>query len=649
MNIFQNNFSQKPIASFLIFTILCLIAGPVLFLPHKAQALAAGCPVIDIANTAVGKAQLGKYVGQSTLETIWQSATDVPTMLAAVSSELKDAWQKKWDYMEWGAGVMLDLMLHQVLAMLTNDIVNWIENGTEPRFLTEGIGDYLKEAVDNAAGNFISQYLGGGWLCEPFDLDIKFALLDVRTFETDAKCSISDIVDNIDDFYNDFSKGGWKGWIELTKPQNNFYGTLLLAQAEKNKVEAEAEEEAKEDAISGEGFLSIKDCKWYDAKGTMVAEQKNVRGTPILPEECKGVVVKKGEKPPEKLPYLPCTKKCQTKTPATVINELAKETVTDFQKTLRLQIAAATAKAGPFQVYVEAIANALVNRTMKEGFLLLTGQPEKHVSIPNYGDLGASEDIPEIISPEEIMQDKDNAISLLAQLNLIKQHIENSLLKEQKNNLAVLKLITPAYLDTIFILDQIPKTWPVGCLDTPYYINYISWAESKKNGIEENLIPAIKEKIDQLELVEIPKTIDTSNDVNAAMISIQDYTNKADVWLKIYENLNDKSNTNDPALKTAQKDMDEAENKVITDTQEVLKTINNTVSSINLVGLTQEVQNTISDILYKANDLVNQRGMAIWPEPGTLYADLEAAQALKDEANGKLNTCQNWIPPEEFY
>jgi len=71
-----------------------------------------------------------------------------------------------------------------------------------------------------------------------------------------------------------FSKGGWKGWIELTKPQNNFYGALLLAQDEMNKVAAEAEEENRMDAQSGDGFLGTKDCTWYDASGNVIATQK---------------------------------------------------------------------------------------------------------------------------------------------------------------------------------------------------------------------------------------------------------------------------------------------------------------------------------------------------------------------------------------
>ncbi|MEA2113752.1 MAG: hypothetical protein U9P63_03830, partial [Patescibacteria group bacterium] len=279
MNIFQNKFYKKPTAFILIVSIVCLAVGPVLFLPQRAQAVgAAGCPVIDISNTAVGKAQLGSYAKQSIIEKIWEATTDVPTMIAAIATAAKDAWDKKYDFMKWAGNVMLNMLLHQILSMITNDIVNWIENGTTPRFLTEGIGDYLKEAVDNAAGNFVSQFLGAGWLCEPFDLDIKIALLDVPTFETEAECSISDIVDNIGNFYDDFSKGGWKGWIELSKPQNTFYGAYLLAQDKKTEAEEEAKEENMTDAEAGKGFLSIKDCRWYDKTGKEVAEQKNVRG-----------------------------------------------------------------------------------------------------------------------------------------------------------------------------------------------------------------------------------------------------------------------------------------------------------------------------------------------------------------------------------
>jgi len=131
---------------------------------------------------------------------IKDAVTDVPAMISAGISAFKDVWEQGWELLEWAAGVMLNILLHQLLAMITNDIVNWIENGKTPRFMSEGIGSYLKDAADNATGNFIDQYLGAGWLCEEFDLDIKLALLDVPTFETQAKCSLSDIVDNVSDF-----------------------------------------------------------------------------------------------------------------------------------------------------------------------------------------------------------------------------------------------------------------------------------------------------------------------------------------------------------------------------------------------------------------------------------------------------------------
>lgn len=630
MSIFQNKFYKKPIASVLIVAIVCLVIGPVLFLPRKATAVIPGCPVYDLPLNLTEKAQLAKRVQESIWQKIWEATVSVPTLLAAAASAAKDAWSKKYDFLEWTAGVMGEILIHQILAMITNDIVGWIKNGTTPRFLTEGLGDYLKEAVDNAAGNFVSQYLGAGWLCEPFDLDIKIALLDVPTFETEAECSISDIVDNINDFYDDFSAGGWKGWIELSEPQNNFYGTLLLAQDEKARVEEEAKKEMEADAQAGEGFLGQKDCYWYDALGNLVEEQKDVRGVPKLPAACKpnsqGLTVA----------VRPCRPKCKTNTPSAVVNELAKEAVTDFQKTLRAKIGGLAAKTGPFAVYVGAIASALVNRVMKEGLLLIVGDPNipKPPSQP-----------PKTADPEKAIQNQDEGASLLKQLEVAKEKLKNELLEEQKNNLAVLNLIPPVYTDTLDILDQISFDWPAGCSSTPYSISYISWAEEQKDEIENHLIPFTDNQIDQLENVEIPQTIAAINEINIALVSIQDLIEKADKWLKVFEEV--KGVENDPALKAAGNDMNEAENKAIADTQTAIKTINGVVSSADIAGLVEETQIATANILYETQALMKERGMANWPDPGTLYAQLEVAQDKKDEANERLNTCLNWTPPED--
>ena len=220
MILFQKSFSQKLTASILVICLVGIITGPILLLPNKAQAQCA----VYVAGSAPQSTGNALQTGWEALQSVWRNASLAEMIITA--GEL--LWTNAQRLIEWALGVLLNTLLHQILAQLTNDIVNWIQNGDEPRFMTEGLGDYLGRAADVAVGNFIDQYLGAGWLCEPFDLDIKIALLDVPTFEEEVDCTLSDVVDNIEDFYDDFSAGGWTGWIELTKPQNNFYGAFLL-------------------------------------------------------------------------------------------------------------------------------------------------------------------------------------------------------------------------------------------------------------------------------------------------------------------------------------------------------------------------------------------------------------------------------------
>jgi len=494
--------------------------------------------------------------------------------------------------------------------------------------MTEGLGAYLNDAVDNATGNFIDQYLGGGWLCEEFDLDIKLALLDVPTFETQAKCSLSDIVDNVSDFYDDFSKGGWKGWIELTKPQNNFYGALLLAQGEMEKVATKAKEENKADAQSGDGFLGTKDCAWYDASGNVIATQQDVRGTPKLPDACKPNA--EGETPGV---VRPCSPRCETKNPSSVISAMANKSVTNMFDTFNDQISAATANAGPYQVYVQAIVNSLISRVITEGVGLLKGGP---VPSPSYGDTGASSSIPDIVNPESVFASKDGAIALNAQLNLNKENLEQELLGEQTTNLGVLKLITPAYLSAISNLENVVSI----CAVTPYNAN-ATWANAKIIDINNNIVPTNDQKIVQMETIDIPKTIDIINKINTTLILIQDYINKADNWLLVYEEINGEENN--LQLNQAKIEMDQAENEAIIKTQGILTLINGTALSTDIEELTNEAMNANITIVGLAINLEEERGNNIFPGIGTLYAELENTDTIKSDADIKTQTCQTWI------
>jgi len=621
MLIFQKSFYQKTIASVLIIAVFFLLISPILLLPRKAQAQ---CIVSAPGATSAIGGQTGAQTSWQAAKATWQAGNYAEFVSQAYILTKGYASQ----LLTWSTGVLFNLLAHQLLAMLTNDIVDWVQNGGTPRFMSMGLNDYLSQAADNAIGAFIDQYLGAGWLCEPFDIDIKIALLEVPTFEEKVRCSLSDIVDNINDFYNDFSKGGWKGWIELSKPQNNFYGALFLAQAEKESFESRAKEELAKDAEMGDGFLSPKDCIWYDKSGVMVEKQTDVWGTPPLPDKCKPDPNNPGK---TKGGFIaPCYKRCQILTPASSVKRIVDEALTGAQKTYYETIGGAVAKSGPFAVYLMPIVNALFNRVIKEG-LLFAGIGKT----PEYGDVGASVSLPKTANPESVLQNKENAASLTGQLNLVKQNLETELLKEQKNNLAVLKLFPPIYQNEIVpILDDII----LNCSDTPY-TSYITWAQSQKDQINNVTVPSLNQRINQLETIDITKTITTINDDNVALVSIQNYVNKADAWLKIYELVEGRDVLE---LKAAEVEMNQALNQAVSDSQKVVKTINGTVTSSDIIGLSQEAQTANLNIVNSALALKEQRGDPAWPGVGTLYAELESAQGLKSEANSKLNTCLNW-------
>ena len=614
--------SQKIIAPILITCLIILLISPILLFPRPAKALA-GCPVYVSASAPVA---------EQTIADVKQSSTDSISQTAQLSEQTltasKSIWEKAQSYATWAAGTALDLLLEQLLAQLTNDIVDWIKNGGEPRFMSEGFGNYLKDAADNAVGNFIDNYLGAGWLCESFDLDIKFALLDIQTFETEAKCSLSDIIDNLDDFYNDFSKGGWKGWIELTKPQNNFYGAILLAQGEKTKVEAEAEAEAEKESV--DGFLGQKECIWRDQTGNTIETLQNVRGTPKLPDACKGGI---GTKTPGVV--RPCVVSCKTLTPASVISAAANKTITNAYDKMNAKLGAATVKAGPYQIYVQAIASAMINRVLTEGVGLLRSDPEPS---PAYRDPGASASTPETINPEEAMQEQTMAQSILDQINLLGNYL-NNYLTEQQTNTALLETISSYYSSSVIPAMNDTVNY---CSPTPY-TSYVTWANNEIDEINTTIIPSYQTRIDELQNTDIVATISLINDLTTTNSLINTYISKVNIYLSVWETVNGSADSTE--LQNASDDMNNTRSDAITAIQGVITEINNVVSGNTFTTLINEVMNATSNTVNETLDLKQERGTAEWPEIGTLYGEYDTAQSLKSEADGNTSTCQAWIPP----
>ena len=107
MLIFQNSFNQKFTASLLIICIIGMAIVPTLLYPKQAKA---DIPVRDYTHIAL-------QTMWEVLKSLWRATMEVYTAISAYI----DMWTQSMKILEWWLGVALNILLHQLLAQLTND------------------------------------------------------------------------------------------------------------------------------------------------------------------------------------------------------------------------------------------------------------------------------------------------------------------------------------------------------------------------------------------------------------------------------------------------------------------------------------------------------------------------------------------------
>jgi hypothetical protein len=180
--------------------------------------------------------------------------------------------------------LFLDCIVYQVINVIidqiTDSIVVWIQGGFDgnPVFVTN-LDTFYRNIADNTVGEFIGTDLE--FLCSPFKAQIQLALINNYREPEKLRCSLSDVVDNIDDFVNgDFAQGGWKGWFQFTQiPKNNPYGAYLEAQQELNSRITATIGTKQEELQAGRGFLSWKTQDCY----SVVPDPNNPGATTSVP------------------------------------------------------------------------------------------------------------------------------------------------------------------------------------------------------------------------------------------------------------------------------------------------------------------------------------------------------------------------------
>lgn len=167
-----------------------------------------------------------------------------------------------------------------IVSSMMSSLINWVNSGFKgrPAFLTD-LGDFLLEAVDRGAGEYINSLGGlGSFICSPFQLDIQLVISLQYAQARESKppqgeCTISGIVNNIEDFYEgSFGDTGWDDWFTITTQPEKYteLGQLFEAQAGLQRRILSDQYKADSEVKIGSGFLSGKVCQMVEGSDTPV-------------------------------------------------------------------------------------------------------------------------------------------------------------------------------------------------------------------------------------------------------------------------------------------------------------------------------------------------------------------------------------------
>lgn len=306
----------------IIVGILCLIVLSVgLIVPQKTYAI----PVVDVPLTALQGSSF---------------ATSLTNWVTTIAKWAKDELAKS----------LRDAVVKAIVNEINKQTVAWIQGSGTPKFVTDWKG-FVKNAGLEAVNQTISQSKLAD-LCTPFAPQLRIALIpETKPISQTAKCTITDIVANVQGFYDNFQNGGWLAYGEAIKPENNLYMQLVIF-GDETKIKTSLNQEVRsQEASAGSGFLSVSKCVEDDSQQLYEECAANASSQGSNPEDCYAWAAQAAS----------CTKK-QVQTPGDAVAASVKN-----------MIGADNIYVSGVQSIISAAINAGINRMMKEGLNLMTG------------------------------------------------------------------------------------------------------------------------------------------------------------------------------------------------------------------------------------------------------------------------------------
>jgi hypothetical protein len=257
--------------------------------------------------------------------------------------------------LEYGVSVMTARLAKRMADSLMDDVIDLIQNGGDDNFNKDklfNLDDIFKDARHAAFGDAMMA-IGATNLCSGVSLPRLQLQLQQATFSERASCTLDQVIGNTNAFYNDFTSGGWFGYTESLKPQNNRWGLEeMLREYYEERIEEEAEIASLQNSgYADGGFPAITKCKSW----TPVDDQGNRVGATIT-----------FDNPQPEIPYGDINKG------AVRWECISENVITPPGVVARIFGAATNAETGVYTnptvaPYLSALTGAAVNRLKKEG------------------------------------------------------------------------------------------------------------------------------------------------------------------------------------------------------------------------------------------------------------------------------------------
>ncbi len=153
-------------------------------------------------------------------------------------------------------------MAQRMIDDMVKSTVKWAQSGFDgnPAYAVNP-QQYFTDIADGVVGEFIKEDGALGYLCSPFQANIRLSLVQNYYEPEPFQCTLTEVVGNIENFYSDFSQGGWDAWFSMTQnPTNNPYGAYLAAKIELDSRIAQKIGMKEKQLDWSDGFLSSTKC-----------------------------------------------------------------------------------------------------------------------------------------------------------------------------------------------------------------------------------------------------------------------------------------------------------------------------------------------------------------------------------------------------